>query len=379
MNMNDLAPHLAEFTKSATEKLTATAADVSEIKQKQTEVQARLQHVEQKLDQGTGHGGSGDELDGLWIEKALEGSAGFVALKAGDTQRCRISLPETFIKAPLSGVAGNPGAAAGGVDRRPGIVALASRKLLIRDLLRTVPTDAGLVQYVRQISETNASATVAETAQKPESTIGVTLESAKVVTIAHWMHASKQILDDAPDLQNFLEVRMRNQLLYVEEAQILKGSGTGENLNGLYTAATAFAAPFVITSPTPIDVIRQAMTQLELTNFSPSAVVLHPIDWGKIETLKTSDADYLRSNPNETNARTLWGLPVVVTAAMTSGAFLIGDFVSAATIYDRQQPTLDIATQDADDFTKNLVKLRMENRLALAIENAAALVKGTFA
>jgi HK97 family phage major capsid protein len=53
--------------------------------------------------------------------------------------------------------------------------------------------------------------------------------------------------------------------------------------------------------------------------------------------------------------RTLWGRPVVVTTAQTASTFLVGDFQKAATLYDRLDPTLDIATQDQDDFLRNLL------------------------
>jgi len=59
--------------------------------------------------------------------------------------------------------------------------------------------------------------------------------------------------------------------------------------------------------------------------------------------------------------------------------FLVGDFQRAATLYDRQDPTLDIATQDQDDFLRNLLKLRMELRLSLTVELPGALVTGEFA
>ncbi len=147
----------------------------------------------------------------------------------------------------------------------------------------------------------------------------------------------------------------------------------------MQTAATAFVAPIVIATPTPIDTLRLAIDQLEVANYDPNGIVLHPNDWAKVELTKESTGGYIKSDPALANVRTLWGRGVVVTTAQTAGTFLVGDFQRAATLYDRQDPTLDIATQDQDDFLRNLLKLRMELRLSLTVELPGALVTGEFA
>jgi HK97 family phage major capsid protein len=70
-----------------------------------------------------------------------------------------------------------------------------------------------------------------------------------VTTIAHYVLATKQILDDVPQLQSYIDGRLRYGLMYVEEGQLLNGGGTGTDLNGINTQATAFAAPIVRQTP----------------------------------------------------------------------------------------------------------------------------------
>ncbi len=92
--------------------------------------------------------------------------------------------------------------------RVPGISAVTQR-LTIRDLLRTSPTTSNLVEYVKEISSTNAAAPqgkgsspqVFENVAKAESALGFQLFSEAVVTLAHWIPASKQVLDDGPPWQ----------------------------------------------------------------------------------------------------------------------------------------------------------------------------------
>jgi HK97 family phage major capsid protein len=75
---------------------------------------------------------------------------------------------------------------------------------------------------------------------------------------------------------------------------------------------------------------------------------------------------------------TLWGLPVVPTPAMPQGDFLVGALALAAQIYDRMSPEVLISTEHADFFTKNLVAIRAEARLALTVKRPAALVYGSY-
>jgi HK97 family phage major capsid protein len=72
----------------------------------------------------------------------------------------------------------------------------------------------------------------------------------------------------------------------------------------------------------------------------------------------------------------LWSLPVVPTPAMTEDKFLVGAFDMAAQIFDRQDATVEVSTEDQDNFIKNKVTIRAEERLALAIYRPAALVYG---
>jgi HK97 family phage major capsid protein len=206
------------------------------------------------------------------------------------------------------------------------------------------------------------------------------LQTSNVTTIAHWVQATRQILDDVPMLQSYINGRLMYGLRYVEDNQLLNGAGTGTDLNGIYTQATASTANLaVITSPTKIDVIRAAMLQATLANLPASGIVLHPTDWFGIETTKDSAGNYIIGDPAAQLTPRMWGLPVVATPAMTTGKFLTGAFDMGAQIFDRQDARVEISTEDGNNFVKNLVTILCEERLALAVYNTLAFVKGDFA
>ncbi|MDK4627576.1 phage major capsid protein, partial [Kingella kingae] len=55
---------------------------------------------------------------------------------------------------------------------------------------------------------TNNADVVAEGTLKPESTLTFEPTSAPVVTIAHWIQATRQILSDAPMLESYISTRL---------------------------------------------------------------------------------------------------------------------------------------------------------------------------
>jgi hypothetical protein len=71
-------------------------------------------------------------------------------------------------------------------------------------------------------------------------------------------------------------------------------------------------------------------------------------------------------------------LPVVETQAQTIDVFTVGAFKMGAQIFDREDANVEISTEDEDNFIKNLVTIRAEERLALAVYRPQAFIKGTF-
>lgn len=260
----------------------------------------------------------------------------------------------------------------------PGIIAPAIRPLTIRALLAQGSTTSGVIQYVRETGFTNNAAPVAEGAAKPYSDITFDQETENVRVIAHLFKASRQVLEDAAQLASYIDTRARDGLADVEEAQLLNGNGTGQNLNGLIPNATPFDVALVKAGDNKADIIRRAILQVRLAEYRADGIVMHPTDWADIEVLKETTGGYIWSNPTVNNGQNLWGIPVVDTTAMTQGNFLVGAFARAAQIFDRWQARVEVSNSNADDFEKNLVTIRAEERLALAIYRPESFVYGPF-
>ncbi|ELN0086327.1 phage major capsid protein [Salmonella enterica] len=285
------------------------------------------------------------------------------------------------VSIPVNAALISSGVAEGVVEpqRLPGIDTTPKQRLFIRDLIAPGRTSSPAIFWVQQTGFTNKAAVVAENTTKPYSDIAFATKITPVTTIAHMFKASKQILDDFAQLQSTVDAEMRYGLKYVEEQEILFGDGTGVHLHGIVPQASAFSAEFRVEQQNGIDDLRLAMLQAQLARFPASGHVLHFIDWAKIELTKDTLGRYILANPSGLTGPTLWGLPVVAAeAAAFKGKFLTGAFNAGAQIFDREDANVVISTENADDFEKNMISIRCEERLALAVKRPEAFIYGSF-
>ena len=263
--------------------------------------------------------------------------------------------------------------------RLPGIDTLPKQRLFIRDLIAPGKTQSPAIFWVQQTGFTNNAAVVPENTTKPYSEIQFSNKMTPVTTVAHIFKASKQILDDFAQLQSTIDAEMRYGLKYVEEQEILFGDGTDAHLHGIIPQASTFSPSFIPEKRTPIDDLRLAMLQAQLARLPASGHVLHFIDWAKIELQKDANGNYLLANPAGLIGPTLWALPVITTEIDSFvNKFLTGAFSTGAQIFDREETNVVISTENSNDFEKNMISIRCEERLALAVKRPEAFIYGTF-
>ncbi|WP_442907439.1 phage major capsid protein [Kaistia sp. MMO-174] len=337
----------------------------------------QITEIEQKLARGGGEEGDAEKSMGQRFIDS-EGVKKFLADKPSSGKAdFRIKASITTATTNAAGSAG----AAVAPTRLSGILELPQRRMTVRDLITPGRMDGGALEYVKETGFTNNAAPVAEGAAKPSSDIKLSLVTTSAKVIAHWMKASRQILDDAPQVRSMIDGRLLYGLAFKEEGQLLNGDGTGQNLMGIIPQASAYAVPAGYTAPTPmtaIDTLRIAQLQAALAEYPATGHVLNPIDWAAIEQLKDDVGRYIIGNPQGSAAPTMWALPVVETQAITVGKFLTGAFRLGAQLFDRWDARVELGYEN-DDFTKNMVTLLGEERLALAVYRPEAFIYGNVA
>lgn len=339
---------------------------------KMNELGERLATLEQAADRPAGGDGQRKSLGEQFVEDDRVKS--FVGSEAS-AGNVRFSTKATLTSLTTD-AAGSVGDAINEA-RLPGIQMMPDRAMTIRNLLAPGSMDGNTLEYVQETGFTNNAAIVAEGDVKPESDIKFELKSTGARVIAHMMKASRQVLSDISQLRSIIDQRGRYGLAFTEEQQVLNGDGTGQNVNGIMSQATTYVAPAGVSASTNVDVLRAAMLQAALAEYPSTGMVLHPSDWTAIEMAKDGDGRYLIGNPQGTLSPTLWGLPVVTTQAMAQGSFLTGAFRLGAQLFDRWSVSVEMGYVN-DDFARNLVSFRVEERIALAVYRPEAFITGTF-
>jgi HK97 family phage major capsid protein len=268
------------------------------------------------------------------------------------------------------------------IDRIAGITAEARQVLTVRDLLYARPTTMQVVDFVKVNAPMAIASPQVEASAKAENAVTFTSVSEKVRTIATWIPASKQILDDFTELMGFINSTLPYYVNLAEEIQLLSGDNTGENLHGLITQAAAFNTGLLSSSKgwNKIDIVGRAVQQITgAKELDPTFIVLHPNDWWEMRLTKDGFGRYILGDP-QTNARpSLFGLDVVYTTSIANGTFLIGSGNPVASeIRDRMEMQIEFSTEHQDFFTKNLVAVRGEKRVVLVVKRPNSYISGSF-
>lgn len=338
-------------------------------------LQDRLQEVEQKLARRFS---ANDPVDLKSAGEELSDSEDFKALQTRGRGIARVGRKAVT---NITSLATGTGGVGVGIQptRVPGVVAEPERQFVIRDLIMPGRTSSNAVEFVQESGFQNMAAVQAtEGAAKAQSDISFTLKTTNVVTIAHWFRASKQVLSDIPLLQSYINGRAIYGLKYKEEEQIIAGNGTAGNLLGLIPQAAAFNNALRKTGDTKIDTLRRAILQVRIAEYRASAIALNPVDWADIELTKDANGSYIWVNVQEGGAQRLWKLPVVDSNAVPEGEFLVGAMNIAAQVFDREEAAVEVSTEDGDNFRTNMVTIRAEERLALAVYREESFVHGEF-
>jgi HK97 family phage major capsid protein len=278
-------------------------------------------------------------------------------------------------------------------ERIPGIVPEARQELLVRDAFVARPTTQAFVDFVKVNAKMGSASPQTEATDKGENAVTFTSVSEKVRTLATWIPASKQVLDDMDELMNYLQTTLPYYVNLYEDQQFLSGNGSDPNVHGLIPQATAFNTALLSSTAgwNRIDMLGRAIQQITAAaEFAPTFFVVHPNDWWSIRLTKDNYGRYVLGDPQQPagvavtggtirNAPNVFGLLPIVTTSITSGTWLVGSGNPiAAEIRDRMGMTVEIATQHSTFFTSNLIAIRAEKRTVLLTKRPASFITGTW-
>lgn len=269
-------------------------------------------------------------------------------------------------------------------DRIDGLNTIASRRIRFLDVLMKSSTTSQIVSWVYQSGKEGAAGGTTEGTAKNQIDFDLVVDSETTKKRTAYIKVSDEMLDDIAWINSEINNELMRELLKDVESQAYEGDGTGNNLNGVLTTATAFAAgtfATAIDNANFVDVLTVAANQIAIADQDPpNYIFMHPSDVTTLKVTKLSSTDkrYVDRLIQTGMNLSLDGIPIIPTTLVTVDKYLIGNF-SLAHLVTRDSIRIEMGL-DADDFTKNMRTIRAEWRGLTYVKNndRTAFVTGDF-
>lgn len=187
-----------------------------------------------------------------------------------------------------------------------------------------------------------------------------------------------EYIDDAPFLASAINGRLLNYLRLREEAYLLaklKAASITADTTSWANSATASEIADLIFSK--IQAVQSAC------GFAADAILMHPKTWEILRLGKLTNGQYIGGGYfADGQGKQLWGVPVYCStfaAAPVSGSaageIFVGAFKACGSVVSKGGTTVEATNTNTDDFEKNRMTIRAEERLALAVRRPAGFIK----
>ena len=245
--------------------------------------------------------------------------------------------------------------------------------LVVRDLFGSETISGSTLEYLVEGAIEGAPAVTTEGNKKPQ--VHFADPTPKTVTLkklAAFIKESEEYIADYPFLASAINGRLLYELGLVEQNTLVTDLlGT----SGIQADTTSWTASSTATDIAEL-ILDAAMDVEASSGFPASGIVIHPTDWYNLRIAKNGNDEYYGGGFfGAQNVPNLWGIPVCVTTATAAGTIIVGAFKTCASVVSRGGVSVSMTNTNEDDFVKNLVTIRAEERMALAVRRPAGFKK----
>lgn len=284
-----------------------------------------------------------------------------------------ISAPEFKASTDIQKTPTTSGVSAFATTFDKNVVEAARTPLVVRDLFAQESISGSTLVYLVEGAIEGAPAATNEGAKKPAVHFAdPTPKTVSLSKIACHIKESDEYINDYPFLASAINGRLLYHLALVIQnylvTTLLGTSGIGSDTTTWTSSSTATAIADLI--------LDAAMDVQNDSGFAADGILINPADWYALRTAKDGEYRYYGGGFfGEQNIPNLWGIPVCVTTAVSSGTVVVGAFKTGASVVTNGGVSVDATNSDQDDFVKNLMTIRAEERLALAVRRPACFKK----
>ncbi len=254
---------------------------------------------------------------------------------------------------------------------------LAHAKLTAYDIFRKIPVaetnNNGTIRYYDWNAATTvrAATMVAEGAAFPESTAKWETVVIDLKKVGDTLPVSAEFFEDeamfAAELEMFLDTNVRIK----RNDQIINGDGTGENLTGIVTSVSAFAAAASGISDASIyDLFVKVSEKITITGgskYQPNFGLMNITDINKMKLKKDANENYIIPPFVSRDGKEVSGMVVLEDNDIVANTMVIGDS-RFARIYEKAGIALSRGMINAQ-FTEDMETLKARTRLLFLIRN----------
>lgn len=288
------------------------------------------------------------------------------------TKRFDLVAP-VYVKAATDTQTSPAGAGGFATTYDKNVVTGARTPLVIRDLFGAEQISGSTLVYLVEGAIQGAPAVTAEGNEKPQVHFAdPEPKTVSLAKVACHIKESDEYINDYPFLASAINGRLLYQLGLVEQNKLVTDLlATSGIQTGTY-AATGTATDIA-------DAILQAAMDVQAqTGFAADAIVMNPADWYTLRVGKYNNGTYYGGGYfGEQSIPNLWGIPVCVSSSITSGTVIVGAFKTCGSVVTNGGVSVEAVNTNEDDFVKNLMTIRAEERLALAVRRPAGFKKLT--
>ena len=218
--------------------------------------------------------------------------------------------------------------------------------------------------------------TTVQGAEKPQIHPTYAPVTAALVKKAAHLKETDELLNDAPYLESVVRGRGVFELQKAIEAYLVS------------TLLGTSGIDVTVNTGISFDNLLKAKMAVEAnTGYDADAIIINPADLQTLLLTKDGGAtgQYLMGGPayapygNGTYGAYLpiWGMKVVSSSAIASGTAIVGAFKACASVITKAGEgfRVEVANQNEDDFVKNMVTVRVEERILEAVRLPGGFAK----
>lgn len=264
-------------------------------------------------------------------------------------------------------------------DREPGIHSNPKRRPVILDNIQVGSTDAPTIEWIEKTDEVGNPAFRREFEEHPKTSWKTVLKKSHVKKIGVFAEYSKEILEDLEAFQAELRADLVEKIQLVLDHNLLYGQGGeagDQDMKGILEFSQAWsnlvnAELLNVESPNIFDVIAVGLNQIEEEHHAGSAILMRPSTALEMQLSKDKNGVYVLPPFTTKTGLEIASIPVVTNTLLSPKEIVIMDGNKAKYFFKRNWQ-LEISDSHNDNFTKDIIIVKLTGRGALRIKDTDA-------